>query len=1140
MTNRSRAFWAGTALVTSLAMSTAVYAQETTSAIRGTVATADGLPISGASIRVVHEPSGTTTTTLTGADGVFDARGLRVGGPYTVSVGADGYSADSLDGVIIGAGDTLRLNFDLESASAVDDIVVIGARDVTANNTGVSSTLDADDIAGVVSINRDIRDLARRNILVSSNARDNGGISIAGSNPRTNRVSIDGIAAQDEFGLNGGGLPTRRGPVSLDAVEQFTVDAVPVDVENGDFNGGALDVVLKSGGNDFRGTAFVNYLNDGLVGDSIRGLNLPTQITQTNYGFFVSGPLWRDRLFFSSSYELYESADATTIGPVGGGFANTIRGITQANIDSVINSFNTLYAADFDTGNILRTMPITDEKYTVKLDWNITDNHRLSATYRSAESANFQQPRTNLSTSTASLSSAWYVTGEIDEAYAIELNSNWTNSLSTQLRYSERDYTRLQDPPSGQEFADVIICSDATSIVTNGVVTGCGSNSQYRFGPDNNRHANFLNTTNKTLLAKAEYAFGDNLFKIGYQGQEISVYNIFVPSSDGIYYFDSLADFAAGRANSLAYTNAITGNATDAAAVFTYQLHSVFAQDTLELTPTLTLQAGVRYDWYRSDDKPARNANFIARNGFSNQSTYQGMEILMPRVSVEWDATDWLTVNAGAGLFSGGLPDVFISNSYSNTGVLTSGINIQRLADGTFAETTGTPGFSQALGASALNLSLTSPRTFYDIPAAVQAFQGGAVASPTANVNALSPSFELPSDWRFFLNATVEAPEGWASSFLPDYASRAVDNWRLSFDAVFTQTNKGFILRDNRAQVLRVNGVAQFTPDGRMRYDGVTGTTAQRTAFGITSTNPGSNVDLVAFNGPGEGEAYTLGLSASRSFDNGLDVLVGYAFQSNEDQTTGLRNGTTAGGLYGNGPSRFDPNQESYGTSSEEIQNRWKGELNYRRNLFGDYETRFNLFGEIRDGRPLSFTMSDGTSPRSPTFGVNRGLQLLYVPDFANDANPTDLQVGNVFFESATTRDRFRALVDTFGLPYGQVLQKGEGSDDQPEVYQLDFQFSQELPVYFLPGRLRFTADVQNVANLLNDEWGIIEEYGSLEAQNLITAQCADATGVAAAPGNPVCTTYRYSTPSPTADVINRDTAGRSLWAIQLGLRYSF
>ncbi|QTN19634.1 TonB-dependent receptor [Brevundimonas sp. AJA228-03] len=1140
MTNRSRAFWAGTALVTSLAMSTAVYAQETTSAIRGTVATADGLPISGASIRVVHEPSGTTTTTLTGSDGVFDARGLRVGGPYTVSVGAEGYAADSLDGVIIGAGDTLRLNFDLESASAVDDIVVIGARDVTANNTGVSSTLDADDIAGVVSINRDIRDLARRNILVSSNARDNGGISIAGSNPRTNRVSIDGIAAQDEFGLNGGGLPTRRGPVSLDAVEQFTVSAVPVDVENGDFNGGALDVVLKSGGNDFHGTAFVNYLNDGLVGDSIRGANIPSQVTQTNYGFFVSGPLWQDRLFFSSSYEFYESVDQTAIGPAGAGFSNSIIGITQANIDSFINDFNTIYASDFPIGNIDRTKPILDEKYTVKLDWNITDNQRLSATYRNAESSLTAGGgnRTSLSTTTAALSSQWYVTGENDEAYAVELNSNWTNSLSSQIRYSERNYVRLQQPPGGQIFSDVTVCGDLNRTITNNVITSCTPTSQYRFGPDLNRHANYLETSNKTLLAKAEYALGDNLFKIGYQGQEIEVFNIFVPNSRGTYYFDSLTDFRTGQASRLVYTNAITGNANDAAAVFKYRLNSVFAQDTLELTPSLTIQAGVRYDWYSSDAKPAYNANFVARNGFSNQSTYDGMEILMPRVSVEWDTTDWLTINGGVGLFSGGLPDVLLSNVFSVTGVLTSGIQIERNADGTFRETTGVAGFTPAIGAAALNLNLADPRTFYDIPAAVRALQGGAVASPVSEVNAFSPSYELPSDWRYFLNATVEAPEGWASGFLPEYASHALDNWRLSFDAVFTEANKSVVFRDTRSQVLRVNGVAQFTPDGRVRYDGVTGTTAQRTAFGITSTNPGSLRDIVAFNG-NEGESYTLGVSASRSFDNGLDVLVGYAFQQNDDQTASLRNGTTAGGLYGNGVSRFDPNIEDYGTSSEEIQNRFKAELNYRHNFFGDYETRFNLFGEIRDGRPISFTMGDGTSPRSPTFGVNRGGQLLYVPDFGNDANPNDLQVGNVFFIDATTRDRFRALVDTFGLPYGRVLQKGEGTDDQPEIYQLDFQFSQELPVAFLPGRLRFTADVQNVANLLNDEWGIIEEYGNLETQNLITARCADASGVVAPTGSPVCTTYQYSTPSPTADVIGRNQSA-SLWAIQLGLRYSF
>lgn len=1136
MTNRNRAFWATTALLTTMLSATAVYAQETTAAVRGQLVTAEGAPIGGAAISLVHQPSGTTLNTVSDSSGTFDARGLRVGGPYLITVQADGYASEAIGDVFLTVAETTRLTIDLESAAALDDVIVTAVRDVTANNSGVSSVLDREGVESVVSVNRDIRDLARRNILVSQNTRGDGGISIAGSNPRTNRITIDGTQAQDDFGLNTGGTPTRRGPISLDAIEQFSVNAVPIDVENGDFLGGALDVVLRSGDNDFSGSAFVNYLNDGMVGDSIRGVDLPSAITQTNYGAFLSGPIWRDRLFFALSYELYESADTTSTGPTGAGFANSIRGLDQAAIDRIVNTFNTNYATDFDPGIIDRNKPILDEKYSAKLDWNINDNHRLGLTYRHALSELIQ--RTNLNTGSAGLDSQWYLTGETDDAYAGELNSQWSDAFSTQLRVTFRDYERLQNPPSGQEFADITVCSAPTSVNSGGdSLTSCGSTSVVRFGPDQFRHANYLTTENLQIQAKGEYSLGDHLFKFGYQGQFIDIFNIFVPSSDGVYYFDSVADFAAGRANRLFYNNAVSGDATDGAAAFSYGLHSLFAQDTVQLLPNLTLTAGVRYDFYTSDDQPTYNANFVARNGFTNQTTYDGIDVVMPRVSFDWEANDWLSFRGGAGLFSGGLPDVFISNSFSNTGVITSSVDIQRNADGSFRETTGAPGFTQATGADALNINRSDPRFGYDIPASVQTLLGGVTVSPFSETNALIPNFRMPSDWKFFLTTTVEAPEGWASGFTPEFVSGFLDDWRLSLDAVFTQVDVGLSFRDFRSQPLLVRGVQQLTPDGRIRYDGIGGSAAARTANGITSTNPGSNRDIVAFN-TDEGESYTVGLSAFKSFDNGLDLLLGYARQRVQDRVSGARFSSTASSLYGGGAAGLDPNEEAFGTSFEEVENRWKAEVGYSRDFFAGLETRMNLFGEIRDGRPISFVMNSPGFGRSSTFGVNRGGHLLYVPDFAADADPTDLNVGFVTFDNATTRDNFRAFVEQFGLPQGRILDKGEGSDDQPEVYQIDFQLSQELPAFFLPGRFRLVADLQNVANLLNDEWGIVEEYG--DTINVISAQCATSTGAAAATGSPACDRYRYSSFNSNGNRLTVDNNGKSLWAIQIGLRYEF
>ena len=1098
-------------------MSSAVYAQETTSAVRGAVVT-DAGPVGNATVTIVHRPSNTRSVTQTNADGVFDARGLRVGGPYSITVSGSAGSK-TLDGVFLTLGEQTRLEISLDAE--VEEVVITAAADPTADNSSVRTTLDAGDVQSVVSVTRDLRDLARRSALVTQNSRGDGGISIAGSNPRTNRITIDGAQAQDDFGLNTGGTPTRRGPISLDAVEQFTVDAVPIDVENGDFSGGALDVVLKSGGNSFHGTAFINYLNDGMVGRKIRGAPVPSQVSQRNYGGFLSGPIWKDRVFFAASYEKYKSTDLTATGPVGAGFANEVRGVNQGLIDQVVGIFNNNYASDFDAGSIPRVKPVLDEKYSLKLDANLTDSHRLSFTARYALSELFQ--RTNINTTSAGLDSQWYLTGEEDYSYVLELNSDWTSNLSTQLRITQRDYERRQLPPSGQEFSDIQVCLAPTS---GGSATTCDLAGQtnpsiLRFGPDEFRHANALATDNLTIFFKAEYSLGDHLFKAGFMTQKQEIFNIFIPTQDGQYYFDSIADFAAGNANRLRYTDAIGALSTfDAAAKLAYRQNSIFVQDQLDVTPDLQITAGFRYDWYDNDSPPPVNPNFVARNGYDNTQTYDGKTVVMPRIAFRWDTNERLRITGGAGLFSGGVPDVFASNSYGGgAGFLTSGVDIQRNAQGLFIETTGAPGFTQAIGAAALNVSRTDARSFYDIPAAVRAFQGGASASPTTEVAAFAPSFRFPSDWKVFMNARYEL---W-------------DQWFLGLDVVGTKVRQGLYVRDTRAQQLVVNGVPQFTPDGRIRYDGIAGTAAQRAAAGVTSVNLGSARDLVFFNSS-KGRGLVTAVSLNKSFDFGLDLSASYTYQDIKDYSSSLRFSSTQSSSY-QAPAGLDPNAPTFGTSYDEIQHSFKFQADYSRKFFGDLETRLSLFAERRSGRSTSFVMGDLTTGRGNVFGVNRGNNhLLYVPDLSGTGGANGLNYGLVTFADAATRDNFKTLVQQFGLKENAIVPKGYYENDP--INLVDLQISQQLPTPIKGHKFRMVLDIQNVLNLINNDWGIVEEY--FDVNQVVSVTCADAAGAAIATSNPACPRYRYSNFNAGALRENIDTAGRSLWTIQVGLRYEF
>ncbi|CAN1530808.1 Carboxypeptidase regulatory-like domain containing protein [Caulobacteraceae bacterium] len=1135
--NRLARTTALTALGFALVAPVAVYAQETTGTIRGQIA-ASGAPVTGAAVTIIHTPSGSRARATTDSSGQFSASGLRAGGPYTVEVTADTYEPTVVNDLFLTVTEPFSLALNLVPADKEVERIIVRATAVGRNRVdGTATGLRRDKIEGLVTPGRDIRELARQSPLVTQNTVGDGGISIAGSNPRTNRITIDGVAAQDDFGLNTGGLPTRRGPISLDAVSQFNVTPAPFDVRNGGFLGGAIDIVLRSGDNELGGSVFANFLDDKLTGTRIKNTIVSNVVEQTNYGATLRGPIIKDKLFYALSYEKYESVDVTNRGPIdGGSFGNSIVGplgapMTLADIAAVTNVFANTYKSNFAFGSIPTNKPILDEKYSARIDWNITDKHRASFTYRNAESTVYNF--TNLGATTASLDSQWYFTGELDETYSLQLNSDWNDKFQTEARISYRDYVRLQQPPSGQEFADITVCSTLTSLDATGsqpLITCAAATGQsrgvVRFGPDQFRHANFLATTNTQGQFEARYRLGDHQLKAGLQWQERDIFNLFVPNSDGTYYFDSVADFQAGRANRLQYTNNPSGDPNKAAAEFTYQILSGYLQDTWSVTDDFRLTGGLRVESYSVDGAPAANANFSNRFGFTNQATYDGLSIVMPRVSFNWNAPADIRVSGGVGLFSGGLPDVFLSNSFSNTGVLTVGVDIQRTATG-FTETGAAPGFTNAIGSLALD-NLVGANFGRAIPAQVLALLGGVTPPPAAETNSIAPNLDIPSEWKANLAVTGEA-----------------FGLNLGLDLVYTKVQTGYAFRDLRATPLIINGQQALTPDGRKRYDAIP-TPARAAVPGavINSTAPvgGSNRDIQLYNPDGDlGDAFIAAISASKSYDFGINWSMSYTLQNiNELNSTG-RFSSTASSLYGGALSALDPANPVTGRGQEEIENVFKYSFGWRATPFKELETRLELFGDVRAGRPFSWLMNTG-SGRSIVTGVNKGGQLAYIPDLSGTTSTSTSGAilvssdSKVAFDSQATFDAVKNLINNFGLPAGQIAPRGFNTNDQ--IHLLDMRISQELPGAFEGHKGFLTFDFQNVLNMINEDWGVVEEYG--DQQTLYTAACADATGAVNNTGTVLCNRYRITNPSTILTNPKTRNVDRSRWQIQVGVRYEF
>ncbi|PXW76417.1 carboxypeptidase family protein [Blastomonas natatoria] len=1073
-----RYYLAASAAALSLAtvMAAPAHAQETTSALRGSV-TADGQPLPGAQVRVIHTPSGTVSTSTTDAQGNFSANGLRVGGPFVIEVSADGYEQSSVTDIFLQAGQPLRLPIELQS-QAVIVVSASSVRNSLETSKGPITALSREDIDGVASINRDIRDLARRDPFVTMDLTNSRTIEIAGNNGRLNRFSVDGVQFSDDFGLNNGGLPTSRGPVPFDAIEQFSVKVAPFDIAEGDFQGGAINVVLRSGSNDFHGGAFFTYTDDSLTGDRTRGRNVALDFDSKQYGGNISGPIIKDKLFFMFAYEKTEESDPFDNG-VGAGFSAQIPNLTQTQIDRISQIAQSVYG--YDTLGQIQNAVEEDEKFVAKLDWNITDGHRASLTYiRNVGNQQFQQ-NTSISLSTPSVglfSNGYELTEEVNSG-VFQLNSQWSDNLSTEFRASYRDYNRGQTAFGDTSIGEVSVCLDETSL---GSVTNCSTGvPRVFFGPDVFRHANALNTENLSLDFTGRLNVGDHDLRlmVGYTDQ--STFNLFVPRSLGQFYFDSVTDFQNRNLSQLQLNNAVPSlDPADGAARFSSQSFTFGIQDDWQVTDTLQVSYGVRYDLFNVPERPAANANFLARTGFTNQFTFNGLGVVQPRIGFTWNATNRLVIRGGAGIFAGGTPDVFLSNSFSNTGQLTNQITINRTAQ------CNTPGSLCALG-----LNNVDPTTFN--PAVLSFLTTNTASLAAAPTDAVDPNLKLARQMRATLSASYEADLGPLG-----------DGWLFGATVLYGQQVYGYNWVDARSVPIGT------LPDGRLRYGPVNGV-------------PTVNRDLVMTNTT-EGRSWIGSFQVEKSWDWGLTLSGSYT-RSDITDVNAITSATSSS-LYGNN-AFIDPNTVALGRSIYEIKDQWKFGIDFNKALFDDtHMTRISLFGEYRSGRPYSITMFDNVndaSGRPSLTGTNgnNSRTLLYIPTAGADPRVT--------FANAATEAAFNSAIEQLGLERfrGRVVSKN--TQQSPDFFKVDVHLEQEVPLLF-GSKLSVFADIENVLNMIDSDWGALRQVGFPQTSSLVQATCAQANG-----NN--CTQYRYSNVLlPNEALVTRP----SLYGIRVGVRVKF
>lgn len=1062
-----------------------VAAQETTSAVRGTVTDADGNPISGASVTVTHQPSGTRSELTTDAGGNFNASGLRLGGPFVVSVVASGFETVDEEIGFLTAGQAQRVGIAL--APTGQTIVVSGARQRSAISlaTGAATVLSARDVIGVANVNRSLQNLAQRDPLVTIQPGGQG-IQIAGQNNRFNRFTVDGVDFSDPFGLEAGGLVSNRGPVPLDAIGEFSVEAAPVDIQQGNFLGGAINAQLKSGGNDFTFLGAAFYQDDGLRGTRSRGLNRTGKFESQIFTAQVTGPIIKDKLFFAVTYERARDTVPANVSP-------GQLGITDAQINQISGIANSVYS--FDTLGVADDVLEKDDKLIAKVDWNVAPGHRVSATYMWNEGSLLAGQTgagaINANNPTFSLLSNNYTQGAVNHFGIIQSNNQWSDSFATALRVSYADYTRLQVPVGGnRDFGQFTVCLD--EIATAPGLQCSDDSRRLQFGPDLSRQSNELESQRLSVEFAATLKLNNHTVKFIAERRQQDVRNLFAQRTSGVWLFDGIDDFENQRANQLDIAVPLRGGIDTVTANFQNNSWTFGIMDTIDVTDNLTVVAGMRYDLYDTPDRPFFNEDFLGRFGFPNTSNLNGRDLFQPRFAINWRPTDRLTMRGSAGIIGGGSPLVWVSNNYSNPGPTLGRTQVRRLDDGTF--TVGIPGLSveqqQAIGAATLN-NVTGgtgvPQALTDVIRG----QGAGIAG----TNSLDPNFRPQSQWRFSGSADYVANLGPLG-----------DDWNLGVDVIYSKVRDSLEWTDLRA-------IASATaPDGRPRYTGLFG-------------NGDGNTDLFLSNVQ-QGDSWNVVGRFNKRWSTGFYLSGAYTYQKVDDRNPGTS--SVAFSNYSNSVGT-DPNFAAFGTSNFQTDHQFRLTTGFDGEIFGDNNTRIELFYIARAGQRFSYTFNElNIRGRSALFGTagRSDRNLMYVPNVSSPtADPRVVYAPGFDFAG------FQQFVQNSELNgfQGQIAPKNLG--ESPWWHNVDLSIRQEVP-FVLGGKIQLFADVQNVLNLIDSDLGSFRQVGFPFMAPLVNVSCADAA----------CSQYQYA---------NRSGAGfqepqfvtipqSSLWGVRFGVRVSF
>ncbi|MBR5033962.1 MAG: carboxypeptidase regulatory-like domain-containing protein [Bacteroidales bacterium] len=1068
------------------------FAQVTTSSMNGLITDVEGEPLAGAAVIAVHTPSGTQYAAVANADGRFVINGMRTGGPYTVEVSFIGMETVEITDVMLKLGDPYELNLNMKSSETLDAVYVVSDKSFNATKTGAGDHFGHTAVETMPNVDHSIYDIIKYSPQASV-TKSGSGISFAGSNNRYNSFQIDGAIANDSFGLsttgtNGG--QAGADPIALDAVEEIQIVVAPFDVRQSGFTGGAMNVITKSGTNRLKGSAYGYYSNQDLIGTTpgpIEDGKERTKYTDeliARAGFTLGGPIIKNKLFFFASGEYYKKSYPNIYTPALDAYPNYFSNTSAIGVDGaedyqdvtfpvVVNGVTTnLNRAEFVGSKFNTTMADAimnqyeqvykpgegySESYTphqkneismnalLRLDWNINTDNKLMFRYQFAH-GNVDKYKSDRYTYYFNNSS--YNQVNFTNSFVIELNSRLSEMVTNEARATAVFVRDRRDYP--YKGACIYITGD-TYTIDLGTEYSSGYNAMYS--------DTYTLTDNVSILA------GKHNITLGTHNELFRFYNIYRQYAFGEYKYKSLADYFEGNVDEYYYNYAdpeLTGGSEIWGATTWAAQFGLYAQDEWKPNRNFTLTYGIRADMPVLLNKPTENPGFNEyAEGFKD--TYPELYnarvgeipaptiLLSPRVGFRWYVDDDHTavLRGGAGLFTGRVPFVWLSNAYNNNGMEAKSVYVKGKA------------LMDAAAEKGVNIFTSNPYDTFIKSGVLEAQNSG------MTINTMNRKFKYPQVFRVNLGFDKTWDGGWT----------------FTFDGLFSKTlNNVFfqnlaIISNNTLNPVSAEATAANPSSAAPYY------TMMSSAYST----------IVALSNTNKGYTYSLSGKLEKAFDFGLNLMASYTY----GHAYSVNDGTSSV-AYSNWKYNYcvDTNAPELSYSLFDRPHKVMGVISYNSKpyLAGRLATNISLTYMGESGQRFSYAYNETTDLNGDGY---RGNSLLYIP--------TAEEVPQMKWAKAGDAAKFENYIR--GNEY-LLSHRGQWSARYAGLAPFEHHFDLHVGQDFIYNRargskLQLFADFMNIGNMINRNWGL--DYGASSSLYVLKV-----TGVAKDEAGNATPTYQY------------------------------